>query len=300
MGFGTACKEHIADLENELKSTKENLQATIEELQASNEELKSANEELMSANEELQSTNEELNASKEELQSLNEELITLNAEHQAKLEEQSKTVSDLNNVLASTEIATLFLDNDLRIKGFTPSVTKVINLIKTDIGRPVSDIVSNLEYKDLLSDIKGVLDTLVLKEKELQDKKGFWYLTRILPYRTVDNIIDGVVITFIDITERKELQQMEKDARIYAQSIVNTVQESILVLDKDLRVISANPSFYDTFQVSPEETENKFIYDIGNGRWDIPRLKELLEEILPGNSHFKNFKVDSVFPGGER
>ncbi|KAB2941501.1 MAG: PAS domain-containing protein [Candidatus Methanoperedens sp.] len=293
-------KEHIADLENELKSTKENLQATIEELQASNEELKSANEELMSANEELQSTNEELNASKEELQSLNEELITLNAEHQAKLEEQSKTVSDLNNVLASTEIATLFLDNDLRIKGFTPSVTKVINLIKTDIGRPVSDIVSNLEYKDLLSDIKGVLDTLVLKEKELQDKKGFWYLTRILPYRTVDNIIDGVVITFIDITERKELQQMEKDARIYAQSIVNTVQESILVLDKDLRVISANPSFYDTFQVSPEETENKFIYDIGNGRWDIPRLKELLEEILPGNSHFKNFKVDSVFPGGRK
>ncbi|KPQ44460.1 MAG: chemotaxis protein [Candidatus Methanoperedens nitroreducens] len=121
-----------------------------------------------------------------------------------------------------------------------------------------------------------------------------------MPYRTVDNIIDGVVITFIDITERKELQQMEKDARIYAQSIVNTVQESILVLDKDLRVISANPSFYDTFQVSPEETENKFIYDIGNGRWDIPRLKELLEEILPGNSHFKNFKVDSVFPGGRK
>ena len=289
-------KEHIADLENELKSTKENLQATIEELQASNEELKSTNEELMSANEELQSTNEELNASKEELQSLNEELVTLNAEHQAKLEEQSKTVSDLNNVLASTEIATLFLDNDLRIRGFTPAATKVINLIKTDIGRPVSDIVSNLENEDLLNDVKGVLDTLVLKEKELRDKKGFWYLTRILPYRTIDNIIDGVVITFIDITELKGLAQMEKDTRIYAQSIMDTVQESILVLDKDLRVISANPSFYDTFHVSPEGTENKFIYDIGNGQWDIPRLRKLLEEILPGNSYFKNFKVDSVFP----
>lgn len=290
-------KEHIAELENELKSTKENLQATIEELQTSNEELKSANEELMSANEELQSTNEELNASKEELQSLNEELVTLNAEHQAKIEEQSRTVSDLNNVLASTEIATLFLDNGLQIKGYTPAATKIINLIKTDIGRPVSDIVSNLENEDLQRDAKEVLDTLVLKEKELRDKKGFWYLTRILPYRTVDNIIDGVVITFIDITERKRFEQMEKDARIYAQSIVDTVQESILVLDKDLRVISANPSFHSTFHVSPAETESKFIYDIGNRQWDIPRLRELLEEILPGNTHFKNFEVDHVFPG---
>jgi len=289
-------KEHFAELENELKSTKENLQATIEELQASNEELKSTNEELMSANEELQSTNEELNASKEELQSLNEELVTLNAEHQAKLEEQSKTVSDLNNVLASTEIATLFLDNDLRIRGFTPAATRVINLIKTDIGRPVSDLVSNLENENLLNDAKEVLDTLVLKEKELRDKKGSWYLTRILPYRTVDNIIDGVVITFNDITERKELQQIERDARIYTQSILDTVQESILVLDKDLRVISANQSFYDTFHVSPDDTENKFIYDIGNGQWDIPSLRELLEEILPKNSHFKNFRVDHVFP----
>ncbi len=290
-------KEHIAELENQLKSTKENLQATIEELQTSNEELKSANEELMSANEELQSTNEELNASKEELQSLNEELVTLNAEHQAKIEEQSKSVSDLNNVIASTEIATLFLDNDLRIRDYTPAITRVINLIKTDIGRPVGDIVSNLEYEDLQRDVKEVLDTLVFKEMEIRDKQGSWYLMRILPYRTVDNIIDGAVITFIDITGRKRAEQMEQDARVYAESIVDTVQESLLVLDKDLGVISANPSFYSTFQVSHEETENKFIYDIGNSQWDIPRLRELLEEILPKNTHFKNFEVDHVFPG---
>lgn len=289
-------KENIAELENELKSTKENLQATIEELQTSNEELKSANEELMSANEELQSTNEELNASKEELQSLNEELVTLNAEHQAKLEELSKTVSDLNNVIASTEIATLFLDNDMRIKGYTPQITKVINLIKTDTGRPVGDIVSNLEYEDLQRDAKEVLDTLVFKEKEIRDKKRSWYLMRILPYRTIDNIIDGAVITFIDITERKRAEQMEQDARVYAESVVDTVQESLLVLDKDLRVISANSSFYSTFQVSPEETENKFIYDIGNSQWDILRLRELLEEILLKNTYFKNFEVDHVFP----
>ncbi len=290
-------KEHIAELENQLKSTKENLQATIEELQTSNEELKSANEELMSANEELQSTNEELNASKEELQSLNEELVTLNTEHQVTIEEQSKSVSDLNNVIASTEIATLFLDNDLRIRNYTPAIANIIKLIKTDIVRPIGDIVSNLEYEDLQRDVKEVLDTLVFKEKEIRDKKGSWYSMRILPYRTVDNIIDGAVITFIDITERKRAEQTEQDARVYAESIVDTVQESLLILDKDLRVISANSSFYSTFQVSHEETENKSIYDIGSSQWDIPELRKLLEEILPGNTHFKNFEVDHVFPG---
>jgi two-component system CheB/CheR fusion protein len=289
-------KDHIAELENQLKSTRENLQATIEELQTSNEELKSANEELMSANEELQSTNEELNASKEELQSLNEELVTLNSEHQIKIAEQSRTVSDLNNVIASTGIATLFLDNDMQIRDYTPATTKIINFIRTDIGRPIGDIVSNLEYEGLQEDIKGVLDTLVFKEKEIRDEKGYWYLMRIMPYRTIDNIIDGTVITFNDITERKRAEQMEQDARIYAESIVDTMRESLLILDKDLRVISANSSFYSIFQVLPEETENKFIYDIGNGQWDIPGLRELLENILPDNTHFKNFEVDHEFP----
>jgi two-component system CheB/CheR fusion protein len=290
-------KEQVTELQNELRSTKENLQATIEELQASNEELKSTNEEMQSANEELQSTNEELNASKEELQSLNEELVTLNAEHQANNEELSRTISDLNNVLSSTDIATIFLDNDLKIKGYTPAATRVINLIKTDIGRPVSDIVSNLEYEDLQRDLKEVLDTLVFKENEIKAKNGFWYLMRILPYRTIDDIIDGVVITFIDITERRRAEAMEQDARIYAESIVDTVQDSLLVLDKDLRVITANESFYRTFQVSKEETLNKFIYDIGNSQWDIPRFRELLEEILPRDNQLKNFRVDHVFPG---
>ncbi len=199
-------------------------------------------------------------------------------------------------MIASTEIATLFLSNDLRIRDYTPAITKIINLIKTDVGRPVGDIVSNLEYENLQRDVKEVLNTLVFKEKEIMDKKGFWYLMRILPYRTMDNMIDGAVITFIDITARKRAEQMEKDARVYAESIVDTMQESLLILDKDMRVISANSSFYSTFQVSPEETENKFIYDVGNSQWDIPHLRELLEEILPRDSHFKNFEVDHVFP----
>ncbi|MDL5502820.1 MAG: PAS domain-containing protein, partial [Candidatus Methanoperedens sp.] len=218
-------------------------------------------------------------------------------ENSVKVEELSKYISDLNNVISSTGIAVLFLDNDLRIRDYTPAVTKVINLIRTDIGRPIGDIVSTLEYEDMIRDVKEVLSTLVFKEKEIKDKKGSWYIMRIRPYRTVDNIINGTVITFIDITERKQIEQMEKDSRIYAESIVDTMQESLLILDNELRVITANSSFYSTFHVSPEETENKFIYDVGNGQWDIPRLRELLEKILPKNTHFKNFEVDHEFPG---
>ncbi len=287
--------ERAFELEKELKSTKENLQATIEELETSNEELKTTNEEMQSSNEELQSANEELEASKEELQSINEELMTLNAEHQAKIEEFSRAINDMNNLLSSTEIATIFLDNDLHIKGFTPAVTKIINLIKTDIGRPVSDIVSNLEYENLVTDVNIVLDTLVFQEKEIKNNKNQWYLMRILPYRTTENIIDGAVITFIDITQRKQIEQMERDARIYADGVVNTVRESLIILDKDLRVLSANQSFYKTFQVSREDTENKFIYEIGNHQWDIPKLREFLEEIIPRDTIFNDFEVDYEF-----
>ncbi len=288
--------EHVTDLEHELKSTKENLQATIEELQTSNEELKSTNEELQSANEELQSANEELEASREELQSINEELMTLNAEHNDKIEEFSRVINDMNNLLASTEIATIFLDNDLRIKGFTPAVKRIINLIETDIGRPVSDIVINLLYENFVKDVREVLDNLIFKEMEIKDKNNLWYFMRILPYRTTENIIDGAVITFIDISERKRIEQMERDAMIYANSVIDTIRESLVILDKDLRVISANMAFYKTFQVSKEETEKKLIYNIGSHQWDIPGLRKLLEEIIPRDSKFNDFKMEYEFP----
>jgi two-component system CheB/CheR fusion protein len=293
---GKQMNEHVTDLEHELKSTKENLQATIEELQTSNEELKSTNEELQSANEELQSANEELEASREELQSINEELMTLNAEHNDKLEEFSRVINDMNNLLVSTEIATIFLDNDLRVKGFTPAVKRIINLIETDIGRPVSDIVTNLVYENFVKDVKEVLDTLIFKEMEIKDRNNLWYIMRILPYRTTENIIDGAVITFIDITARKRIEQAEWDARIYADSIIDTIRESIVILDNELRVISANMSFYKTFQVSKEETENKLIYNLGGHQWDIPTLRELLEEIIPRDSKFNDFEMEYDFP----
>jgi two-component system CheB/CheR fusion protein len=192
----------IAALTQELRAKDEYLQSTHEELETSNEELKSSNEEMQSVNEELQSTNEELETSKEELQSVNEELATVNTELQTKVMDLSRVNNDMNNLLAGTGIATIFVDHDLRILRFTPSVTQIINLILSDIGRPVGHIVPNLVgYDRLVADTQTVLDTLTPKEVEVQTTAGKWYMLRIQPYRTLDNVIEGAVLSFVDITE---------------------------------------------------------------------------------------------------
>jgi two-component system CheB/CheR fusion protein len=196
----------VQALEQELQSTKEYLQTTIEELETSNEELKSTNEELQSTNEELQSTNEELETSREELQSTNEELETVNTELQNKVEQLSEANNDLNNLLGATEIATLFLDNDVKIKRFTPKAAEIFKLIGGDVGRSISDIVHNLHYEDLAGDVQEVLKNLGKVEKEIRTKEDKWFFMRILPYRTVENAIDGVVVTFIDISQQKRLE----------------------------------------------------------------------------------------------
>lgn len=197
----------FAEMENELKYTKEHLQTTVEEMETSQEELKSTNEELQSTNEELQSTNEELTTSKEELQSLNEELITVNAELQNKVEELSRTNNDMKNLLDSTEIATIFLDNHLNVKRFTAPAVNIVNLIAADVGRPISHIVSNMKYERLTEDVNEVMKSLVFKEIQVETKNGKWYLMRIKPYRTFENVIDGVVITFTDFSDFKKLEQ---------------------------------------------------------------------------------------------
>ncbi|MEI9478695.1 MAG: chemotaxis protein CheB, partial [Deltaproteobacteria bacterium] len=300
----------IQQLEQELRSTKEYLQTTIEELETANEELKSTNEELQSSNEELQSTNEELETSKEELQSINEELTTVNSELQQKIDQLSKTSSDLNNLLSSTQIGTIFLDMGLNIQRFTPTMSDIINLIPTDVGRPVSHIVTKMRYQGLVEDAKGVLKTLVPREMEIQTEDDRWFLMRILPYRTIENMIDGVVITFVDTTENREMQEKLRQEIVerekseqkikmtlsYAENIVNTVREPLLVLDGEMQVVSVNQSFYRMFGVTPEETEGNLLYDLGNRQWDIPRLHELLEEILPEKTEVRDFEVDHVFP----
>jgi len=197
----------IAELERELQHAREVHQSTVEELETANEELKSTNEELQSTNEELQSANEELETSKEEMQSLNEELQTVNAELQGKVEELSRANDDMKNLLNGTDIATIFLDNDLNIKRYTDQAKKVVRLIPSDVGRPVGDLVSKLKHQTLADDAAEVLRTLGFKEAEVQSDDGAWYLMRMLPYRTTDNVIDGLVVTFVDITKIKGLQE---------------------------------------------------------------------------------------------
>ncbi|WP_285608358.1 chemotaxis protein CheB [Geothrix edaphica] len=197
----------LAELEAELKSALEELQSNREEMQTSQEELKATNEELQSTNEELQSTNEELTTSKEELQSLNEELQTVNAEQQSKVEELSATNNDMKNLLDATDIATLFLDEHLHVRRFTKGATRIFKLIQSDVGRPITDIVSNLDYPDLERDATEVLRTLVFSEREVSAQQGTaWFSTRILPYRTIQNAIGGVVVTFTEITRAKALE----------------------------------------------------------------------------------------------
>ena len=208
---GRAPKPHartgrMAELEQELMQVRAEGRATHEEMQTSQEEFRSANEELQSTNEELQSTNEELTTSKEEMQSMNEELQTLNTELQAKVDELSRVSNDMKNLLNSTDIATLFLDNRLNVRRFTPQATKIIKLIEADVGRPITDLASDLHYPDLAEDAREVLRTLAASEKPIGAGDGRWFGVRIMPYHTLDDRIDGVVITFADITAAKTLE----------------------------------------------------------------------------------------------
>ncbi len=239
--------ERITGLKQVLRAKEEYLRATNEELETSNEELKSSNEEMQSVNEELQSTNEELETSEEELQSVNEELATVNAELQTKVADLSRTNNDMNNLLAGTGIATVFVDHQLRILRFTPATTRLINLILTDVGRPVGHIVLNLkDYDRLTTDVQAVLDTLIPKEEKVQSADGKWYTMRILPYRTLDNVIEGAVIIFVDITETRQADEarraLEQKYRIlYELSPDAHVIGEIAEDGHDLIFVDSNP-----------------------------------------------------------
>ena len=284
--FDASSEETIRRLESELRTMQERAQAMFEELESSNEELQSANEE-------FRSTNEELETSKEEVQSSNEELETINDELNRRVAELDHANSDLLNLNSSTQIATIFLDAELRIKSFTPAAAGVFRLIAGDIGRPITDLAAQFaDAGGLVDDIREVLRTLATRERDVPGTHGRHYLTRVLPYRTVHGFIDGVVVTFTDVTELKHAEQLSHDAMTYAESIVDTIREPLLVLDADLHVKSANASFYRTFDVAAGQTLNQSVFELSDRRWDVPELRRLLSGILPEKKRLEDFTLE--------
>jgi two-component system CheB/CheR fusion protein len=285
--------------EHELLAARNELQKTREELETSYEEFQSTNEEMQSTNEELQSTNEELESAKEELQSLNEELQTVNTELQTKVESLSEAHDDMANLLNSTDIATIFLDNKLHVKRFTPQAREVFHLIQADIGRPLSDIVSALHYDRLVQDAQEILQTLAARDQEVQADTQTWYLMRMRPYRTARNVIDGVVITFINITPLKfaeEARQRAETARRLAEDIVQSVREPLVILDAEMHIVLANQRFYQYFHVTPEEATQQSLFALGDGQWDIPALRQRLTEVVDNGAPFEGLEVARDFP----
>ena len=285
----------VEDLEDELRSTRETLHATIEELQTSNEEFKSTNEELQSTNEELQSTNEELETSKEELQSLNEEAATANAEVQSRLDLLDEANDDLTNLHNSADIAVLFLDTKFSVRRFTRRVTDFIALTDADAGRPITHFASSLVGVDLSQCAAAVLRTLDSTEQEVESRDGRRLVMRMRPYRTTENVIDGVTITLQDITEVRDALSSAENARRFAEAIVDTVQEPLLVLDSAFRVVLANPAFCRASRTSEDDTVGMDIFALNNGQWDIPELRHLLSEILPERTTVEAYEVELTF-----
>ena len=287
----------IAELERELTETREYLQSIQEQNEAANEELQASSEEVQSANEELQSINEELETSKEELESSNEELTTINDEIVSRNSELNRSNADLNNVLVGMQTAILILSRDLTIRRFTPAAEKIFNLLAGDVGRGFGGIRHNLDVSDLERLLAEVIDTVSLREREVQDKNGRWYMLRARPYVTLDNKIDGIVLVLNDIDALKRTESQAEVARDYAQAILRAAPVPFLVLRADLRVDTASDSFYKNFEVVRAATEGRLVYEIGSGQWNIPKLRELLEEIIPRDNFFDGFEVTHEFPG---
>jgi two-component system, chemotaxis family, CheB/CheR fusion protein len=288
-------RQELAMAIQEQTATQEYLQAIIQEHEHGNQDLKVANEEILSSNEELQSTNEELETAKEEIQATNEELSTTNEELRRRNAESYQVNNDLTNFLASINIPILMLTNDVCIRRFTPVAQQLFNFIPTDAGRPLSDIRTNLNIPDLEPLILQVLETLSIKELEVQTDTGYWYLLRIRPYRTAENRIDGVVMVLLDIDALKRSAATIEAARNYAESIVTTVQVPLIVIESDFRVNTANRSFCETFQVSQQETTKSLLFDLSNGQWNISGLRPLLEDIFANDTVLQNFEVEQQF-----
>lgn len=287
------------ELEAELQQTRRWMEGLIEQHDDAQQKLQAYNEELVSTNEELRSTLEELESSKEEMQSMNEELTTLNQENLEKVAELDHLSTDLHNLLTATHLATVFLDRDLQIQRFTPAMAALFDLHERDRSRSLAELTHRFGYDELDQDVQAVLDRGDPVEREIRSEQGRWFMTRLQPYRTSADKIQGVVISFIDVTARKEAEEQIRHAKKLAEEVIDTVRNPMLVLGDDLRVHSANTAFYEYFNAAPEQITGKLVFELHQGRWDTPRLRELLEKVLPQTTTFEDFELEHEVDGGE-
>jgi len=286
----------IVRLQQELAASRDYLQSIIQDLEAANEELQSANEEILSSNEELQSTNEELDTAKEELQSTNEELNTVNEELHGGNEELSQSNSDLINILASVQIAIVMVARDLRIRRFTPMAEKVLNLIPTDIGRPIGHIKPNIDCPDLEKLISESIDGMTTVEREVMDRHGNAYAMRIRPYKNEENRVDGAVLALIDVDAQRRQVAETDQMREIMQALLDAADLPMVVIDEDMRVIHRNPVFAKRF--SHGEANGESIYTIMEGHVDVKQLRVMLEEVLPRDGRVEKFELGASSKDG--
>jgi len=283
------------ELEEALAQVKEELLFVRTTMQAHLSEWESANEEAIRVNHELQSSNEELQTAKEELQSSNEEITTVNDELQGRNHQLTELNDDFGNLTQSIQLAVVIVNQDLRVRFFTPASDKVFNLVATDVGRPISDIKQKVRILNLEGLISQVIKDLTVREQEVQDEHGVWYELRIRPYRTSADEIAGAVLTFTDVDDHKKNLAITDDYRHFLEAMIQTVNVSLLVLDSELKVKMANECFCRTFNVSAQQVENQFIYDLGDKQWGGAALRKLLEDVLPHKRKFVNYEVDHEF-----
>jgi two-component system, chemotaxis family, CheB/CheR fusion protein len=279
-----------AQLREELASTREDLQSLISRLEGTNEDLTAANEEVMSMNEELQSTVEELETAKEEGLSVNEELTTVNAELRDRAEQLRVAHDDLSNFFNATTIVTVLLDRALRLRRYTANASDLFRLSAADLGRPLAQIFASLERENLERDAEKVLRDLVPLEREIQTAAGAWHTVRILPYRTADDRVDGVVLTMTDVSRLKHAEE-------FAESIIATVRSPLLVVDRDMRIVSANAACHRVFETAPEEVRDAVFYSLGSRGWDTPALRAALAGLIAKGGEIQDLPVKAMLKG---
>jgi len=291
----------IKRLQQEINATHEYMHTVIEQQEVANEELTSANEEIQASNEELQSTNEELETAKEELQSSNEELATVNDELASRNAELEELSNDLSNLITGLSIPIVMVNENLQIRRFSQAAEKLLNLIAADQGRPISHIKANINVPELEQALLRVIDSVKTEEVEVQDSQGYWYKVQIHPYKTLDNKISGALIAFIDINVMKESLDAAQQARQFSEAIVSAIGHPMLVLDQNLRVVSASEVFYSEFKVTEKETIGNLLYHLGNGQWGIPQLRHKLDETITEKINFDDYIIEHKFDDiGER